>query len=148
MSCDIMLADRDSYDNIVDELSTFVQFVRRDADVKAGDPVPYRLREGIAMHGAVLYPEPQIDRSLFTTTEVILFPDNSVGIGFNLDFIPRTYVMLIFRFKASSIHASCVGYTSVVESICSITAGPIMRLPGFSWERSYTGVGIGVSSSK
>ncbi len=66
---DIMLADRDSYDNIVDELTDFVQFVRRDADVKAGDPVPHRLREGIAMHGAVLYPEPQMDRSLFGTAE-------------------------------------------------------------------------------
>jgi len=68
---DIMLADRDSYDNIVDELTDFVQFVRRDADVKAGDPVPYRLREGIAMHGAILYPEPQMDRSLFVTPEAL-----------------------------------------------------------------------------
>lgn len=78
MHCDIMLADRDSYDNIVDELSTFVQFVKRDADVKKGDPVPYRMREGIAMHGAVLYPEPQMDRSLFVT------PDATEGVIYGL----------------------------------------------------------------
>jgi hypothetical protein len=78
MSCDVMLADRDSYDNIVAELETFVQFVNREKDVKQGDPVPGRLREGIKMVQGELYPEPQIDRSLFAT------PDATEGIIYGL----------------------------------------------------------------
>ena len=41
---DLMFADRDSYDNYIDELNDFVQFVNREADTKKGDP---------ALHGAL-----------------------------------------------------------------------------------------------
>ena len=64
---DLMFADRDSYDNVIDELTDYIQFIKRDADVKAGDPAPARMRTGIRFQNATLYPEPQMDRTAFTT---------------------------------------------------------------------------------
>lgn len=64
---DVMFADRDSYDNLIDELTDYIQFVKRDADVAKGDPVPARMRQGVRFLQGQLFPEPQIERSLFTT---------------------------------------------------------------------------------
>jgi hypothetical protein len=65
---DLLFADRDSYDNVIDELTDYVQFIKRDADVKKGDPAPARMRTGVRFQNATLYPEPQMDRTAFSTT--------------------------------------------------------------------------------
>lgn len=68
---DLMFGDRDSYDNYIDELSDFVQFVKREKDTKKGDPSPTKLREGVAFMNASFYPEPYIDRTLFLTPDAL-----------------------------------------------------------------------------
>lgn len=64
---DLMFADRDTYDNYIDELNDFVQFVNREKDTKEGDPAPSKLREGVRFQNATMYAEPYIVRSKFVT---------------------------------------------------------------------------------
>ena len=64
---DIMFSDRDSYDNLLDELQDYIQFVKPETQVAKGDPAPSRMRKGLKFLDATLYPEPTIDRSLFVT---------------------------------------------------------------------------------
>lgn len=69
---DLMFADRDTYDNYVDELTDFIQFVKSKADVAKGDPTPSKMREGIPFLNATMYPEPHIDITRFTTPNATL----------------------------------------------------------------------------
>ena len=69
---DLMFGDRDSFDNYVDDLTDFVQFVNAEGDVKKGDPSPTKLREGIRFKSAIFYPEPFIDRTAFLDPDALL----------------------------------------------------------------------------
>jgi hypothetical protein len=63
----LMLGDRDSFDNYIDELTDIVQFIDKKA-ASGGDPAPgSNVRKGVAFHDAVFYPEPYITRADFVT---------------------------------------------------------------------------------
>ena len=65
-SVDLMIGDRDSFENYCDELTDFIQFVSADK----GDPGPgKKTRQGVPFREAIFYPEPYIIRADFTTTD-------------------------------------------------------------------------------
>lgn len=68
---DLMLGDRDSFDNYIDELVDFVWMTHREADVRKGDPAPKGMRKGVAFQDATFYPEPYIVRADFSTSEAL-----------------------------------------------------------------------------
>jgi hypothetical protein len=65
---DLMISDRDSFDNYVDEQVQFVEFVKPESQVKKGDPGALPLRSGIKFSGATWYPEQYMVPASFTTT--------------------------------------------------------------------------------
>ena len=63
---DLIFADRDTYDNYVDDLDDQVQIVERTT--RDGDRAPGKMRSGIKFLDAVMYPEQNIVPADFTTT--------------------------------------------------------------------------------
>lgn len=117
-SPNLLIGDRDSFENYIDELTDFVQFVDVNQAAK-GDPAPGRnIRKGVAFQDAVFYPEPYIDIAGFGT--------------------PAAQAGVIYGINTSKLHLRTQGSDSKMETDGDFAhRGPI-RLPNQDmWRYEY-----------